>query len=101
MKPQMTEGRAAMIAQIALEPLAKAKAPPFVTVVVPCRNEEKHIGRCLESILANDYPKELLEILVLDGMSEDATREIVAGYGECHPMIRLVENPERHIPAAM
>jgi len=53
---------------------------PFVTVVVPCRNEEKHIARCLESILANDYPKDRMEILILDGMSEDRTREIVAGY---------------------
>lgn len=74
---------------------------PFVTVVVPCRNEVKRIVSCLESILANDYPKEQMEILVLDGMSEDGTREIVAGYGERHPIIRLVDNPQKHIPAAM
>ncbi len=102
MKPQTAEGRSAPeIATIASEPVAKAEALPFVTVVVPCRNEERHIGRCLESILANDYPKERLEILVLDGMSEDRTREIVAGYSERHPIIRRVDNPEKHIPAAM
>jgi len=72
-----------------------------VTVVVPCRNEEKHIARCLESILANDYPKDRMEILILDGMSEDRTREIVAGYSERHPLIRLVDNPKKHIPVAM
>jgi glycosyltransferase involved in cell wall biosynthesis len=100
MKPQTLEARGAPeIATIALEPVAKAL--PFVTVVVPCRNEEKHIGRCLESILANDYPKERMEILVLDGVSEDRTREIVASYSERHPIIRLVDNPEKHIPAAM
>jgi len=77
------------------------EALPFVTVVVPCRNEEKHIGRCLESILANDYPKERMEILVLDGMSEDKTREIVAGYADRFPCIRLVDNPQKHIPVAM
>ncbi len=102
MKPQTMEARSASeVATIALEPMTKAEALPFVTVVVPCRNEEKHIGRCLESILANDYPKERLEILVLDGMSEDRTREIVAGYREGHPIIRLVDNPEKHIPVAM
>jgi succinoglycan biosynthesis protein ExoA len=74
---------------------------PFVTVVVPCRNEEKHIGRCLESILENDYPKQRMEILVLDGMSEDRTREIVAGYSARYPMIRVVDNLKKNIPAAM
>src|SRR6266699_7044334 len=77
------------------------KALPFVSIIVPCRNEEKHIGRCLESILANDYPKERMEILVLDGMSEDKTREIVAGYADRFPCIRLVDNPQKHIPVAM
>lgn len=102
MKPQTVgAGNAATIARIAFEPATKAEALPFVTVVVPCRNEKKHIARCLESILANDYPKERMEILVLDGMSEDGTREIVAGYSERYPMIRLVDNPKKHIPVAM
>jgi len=38
---------------------------------------------------------------VLDGMSEDRTREIVAGYSERYPMVRLVDNPKKHIPVAM
>ncbi len=102
MKPQTVEERSAFEgAAVALEPVAKAEALPFVTVVVPCRNEEKHIGRCLESILANDYPKDRIEILVLDGMSEDRTREIVAKYSQRYPMIRLVDNPKKHIPVAM
>ena len=73
----------------------------FVSVIVPCRNEEKQIAHCLDSILANDYPKDRLEILVVDGMSEDSTGEIVRGYIERYPCVRLVENPEKHIPAAM
>jgi len=102
MKPQMAEACSAPeMATMALGPVTKAEALPFVTVVVPCRNEEKHIGRCLESILANDYPKERMEILVLDGMSEDKTREIVAGYADRFPCIRLVDNPQKHIPVAM
>ncbi len=102
MKPQTVEERSTPEgAAMALDPMAKAEALPFVTVVVPCRNEEKHIGRCLESILANDYPKERMEILVLDGMSEDRTREIVAAYAQRFQQIRLVDNPQKHIPVAM
>ena len=74
---------------------------PFVTIVIPCRNEEKHIARCLDSILANDYLEDSMEILVLDGMSEDKTREIVADYEARFTCIRLVDNPQRSIPAAM
>jgi glycosyltransferase involved in cell wall biosynthesis len=74
---------------------------PFVSVIVPCRNEEKQLAQCLDSILANDYPKDRMEILVVDGMSEDRTREIVNEYAERYPCVRLVENPEKHIPAAM
>src|SRR5260370_18577692 len=47
--------------------------PPFVSVIVPSRNEEKYIARCLDSLVANDYPKDRLESLVLDGRSEDKT----------------------------
>jgi succinoglycan biosynthesis protein ExoA len=80
---------------------APAESLPYVTVVVPCRNEENHIARCLESILANDYPKDRMEILVLDAMSSDRTREIVKSFCERYPMIRLVDNPEKHIPVAL
>jgi glycosyltransferase involved in cell wall biosynthesis len=74
---------------------------PLVSAVVPCRNEEKFIARCLDSIVANDYPRDRLEVLVLDGMSEDKTREIVESYARRYPFIRLVENPKKSIPAAM
>jgi len=53
---------------------------PFVSIIIPCRNEEKFIGKCLDSIIAQDYPKDRLEVLVVDGMSEDGTREIVERY---------------------
>ena len=48
-----------------------------VSIIIPCRNEEKFIGECLDSIIANDYPEDKLEILVVDGLSEDRTREII------------------------
>lgn len=74
---------------------------PSVSIVVPCRNEAAFIGNCLDSILANDYPKHRLEILVVDGMSEDGTRVIVQEYVHQYPVIRLVDNPKKIIPTAM
>lgn len=74
---------------------------PFVSVIVPCRNEEQHIGRCLESILASDYPHERMELLVVDGMSTDRTRDIVAWYAARYPVIRLLDNPRGITPAGL
>jgi glycosyltransferase involved in cell wall biosynthesis len=74
---------------------------PFISIIIPCRNEEKFIGSCLDSIIANDYPKERLEVLAIDGMSEDATRSVVTRYAQRYPWIRLVENPKRITPVAL
>lgn len=72
-----------------------------VSVIVPCRNEEKFIGKCLDCIIANDYPVERLEVLVVDGRSDDGTRGIVEKYAELAPFIRLLDNPGKIIPLAM
>jgi len=72
----------------------------FVSVVIPCRNEEKFIGKCLDSILANDYPKDRLELLVVDGGSEDRTREIVGEFTKKFSFIKLVDNPRKITPCA-
>ncbi len=74
---------------------------PTVSVIVPCRDEERYIARCLDSIAATDYPRERLEVLVVDGMSEDRTRAIVADYGVRYPFIRLLDNPGRIPPTAV
>lgn len=74
---------------------------PEVSIVIPCRNEEKHIANCLDSIMANDYPRDKLEILVVDGMSEDGTRGIVREYSKKYPFIKFLDNPKRVTPVAM
>jgi glycosyltransferase involved in cell wall biosynthesis len=74
---------------------------PFVSVLLACRNEEKYIARCLDSILVNDYPKDRLEILVMDGMSMDRTRGIIHEYAKRCSSLRLLDNPARSFPAAM
>src|SRR5207247_1185158 len=56
---------------------------------------------CLDSLLANDYPKESLEILVVDGVSDDGTRTVVERYAAMYPFIRLFDNPRRVTPTAL
>lgn len=74
---------------------------PFVSVLIPMHNEERHIARCLNSILANDYPQDRLEILVMDGMSTDRSRDIVREYAQRYPFILLLDNPRRIVPTAL
>ena len=74
---------------------------PQVSVIIPCRNEVRYIGDCLESLLANDYPKDRVELLVVDGMSDDGTRDVVRQYSRMHPSTQLVDNPRNVTPAAL
>ncbi len=53
-------------------------ASPLITIAMPCRDEEAHIEACIRSVQAQDWPGDRMEILVADGMSIDATREILA-----------------------
>ncbi len=74
---------------------------PMVSIVIPMRNEEKYIGKCLQSILENNYPLKKMEILLIDGISEDATREMAEGYTQRYPFIRLLDNHRKITPVAM
>lgn len=75
---------------------------PLVSILVPCRNEAAYIARCLSSVLAGDWPHERLEVLVVDGRSDDGTRDIVEAIGREHPgVVRLLDNPRRTTPAAL
>ncbi len=73
----------------------------IITVIIPCLNEEKYISHCLNDILISDYNKSKMEILVVDGMSSDETREIVALYGKKYAYIKLLDNPDKIVPKAM
>jgi glycosyltransferase involved in cell wall biosynthesis len=70
-------------------------------VVIPCRNEARYITVCLDSILANDYPRNRLEVLIADGMSEDGTREIIDKYSRLRSEVRCLDNPKRITPSAL
>lgn len=74
---------------------------PFVSIICPVYNEEKHIEHCIESVLQQDYPKDLLEILFIDGMSTDKTRTIIAQYTKEYSFIKLLDNPKKIVPCAL
>lgn len=72
----------------------KQKDLPKVSVIIPMRNEEKYIGKCLQSVIDQDYPRNLVEILVIDGMSDDGSRKIVSNFSQRYSNIKLIDNPE-------
>ncbi len=63
-----------------------------VAVIIPTLNEEKFIGACLDSVVAQSYPTEQMDIMVVDGGSRDGTHEIVCNYRKKYPNIRLLIN---------
>jgi succinoglycan biosynthesis protein ExoA len=68
---------------------------PRVTIAMPAYNEEHYIAACIASVQAQDYPRDLIEILVADGQSTDATRAILAELAAADPRIRVLDNPAR------
>lgn len=74
---------------------------PAASIVIPCRNEAKHIAACLKSVLAFEEIPGGFEIIVADGMSTDGTQEIVAKFAVQDSRVRLVDNPHRHTSAAL
>ena len=66
-----------------------------ISIIIPCRNEERFISKCLDSIINNDYPKDKLEVLVIEGRSTDRTREIIEDYANKYPFIKVLDNPKR------
>ncbi len=75
---------------------------PYVSVVIPCRNEERFIGKVLEKLVPQ-YDRERYEIIVADGISTDKTRRVVSEFSELNPevSVRLVDNRARTIPAGL
>tara|TARA_B100000900_G_scaffold395401_1_gene393750 strand:+ start:3557 stop:4543 length:987 start_codon:yes stop_codon:yes gene_type:complete len=73
----------------------------FVSVIIPCRDEEAYIGKCLSSILNNNFPKDLYEIIILDGKSKDNTVRIIKNFQRKYSNIKLFVNHEKTKPHAL
>lgn len=74
-----------------------------VSVVIPCFNEDKTIRLLLEALYQQTFPRDQLEVLIADGMSQDHTRDEIAAFQQQRPdlIIRIVDNPPRTIPSAL
>jgi len=72
-----------------------------VSIILPARNEVKYIEKCLHSILMQDYPKDKLEVLVVDGMSEDGTRQTINIFQNRDSRIKCIDNVLKTTPVAL
>ncbi len=72
-----------------------------VSVLIPCRNEVEAIGNCLDNVCNFEEPDGGFEVIVVDGMSNDGTREIILEKIRQYPNLILVDNPMKTIPYAM
>lgn len=71
------------------------------SIIIPTYNEQDYISNCIESILNQNYKKELLEIIIVDGSSTDDTILIVEELQKKNQKIKLKENPERRTPQSL
>ena len=72
-----------------------------VSVIIPSRNEEKYIAKCLESFMNQTYPKELYTVFIADGRSTDKTRDIIKEYSKKYNNIKLIDNIGLTAPKGM
>jgi cellulose synthase/poly-beta-1,6-N-acetylglucosamine synthase-like glycosyltransferase len=68
---------------------------PSVSIIIPMRNEGNHIHSCLESVVAQDYPAESMEVLVVDGGSTDHSCRVVERYVQQYANLTLLDNPQQ------
>lgn len=75
---------------------------PFVSILMPVRNEQAFIRYSLAAVLNQNYPDDLVEVLVIDGLSDDGTRDIVQELGRTSvPQVTLLDNPAGIVPPAL
>src|SRR5262249_40396084 len=75
---------------------------PFVSVIVPVRNEAEFIGDLMNAVLAQDYPSDRFEVIVADGMSSDGTRDILLTLASQHrERLTVLDNRRRIVPAGL
>lgn len=83
--------------------LARMTNQPFVSVIIPCYNEESTIRKLLEALRAQTYPLAKMEVVISDGLSTDATRDVIAAFQKEHSdlSVRVVDNQARTIPSGV
>lgn len=71
-----------------------------VSVVIPCRNEKQFIAGCVQSVFSSNYAGGL-EVLVVDGISDDGTRDLLEEMCKSEPKLRVLDNPRRDTASAL
>ena len=74
---------------------------PFVSVLMPVRNEAAFIRRSVAAVLAQDYPRDRIEIIIADGLSNDGTREAIKAVQLQHPSVNLIDNPGKIVSTGL
>ena len=74
---------------------------PFVSILIPIRNEVDSIEDCLAGVFSQDYPMERIEILVADGMSDDGTQQKLQTLQDEHPNLFVFDNPQKIVPTGL
>lgn len=74
---------------------------PFVSVIVPVRNEEEHLERCLKAIVSQEYPQGHIEVIVADGESTDRTRQVASQFCADWQNVKLIQNPGKIVSTAL
>ena len=75
---------------------------PFVSVVLPIYNEKRYIKSCVDSLFSQDYPRERMEWIFVDGVSTDGTLPFLEEIHNANPaLVRILSNPKRTAPYAM
>jgi glycosyltransferase involved in cell wall biosynthesis len=81
--------------------MSTQQTSPQLTVIIPTRNEASFIDRCLSSVFAADLLPGGFEVFVVDGMSQDSTRQILSGWIPDHANLTMLDNPLGTVPSAM
>ena len=72
-----------------------------VSIVIPMLNEEKYIGKCLMSLVNQDWEGPPLDVIIVDGLSQDRSQVIVKGFMSNFSLLRIIENPRRITPISL
>ena len=77
--------------------------PPKVSIIVPCFNEQATIRSLLDALYWQTFPREWMEVIIADGLSQDGTRDVIAAYHHDFPdlHVRVVDNTARNIPSGL
>lgn len=71
-----------------------------VSVIIPCYNDERYIGQCLDSVVHQERANELLEVVVINDGSTDGSSDIIKSYCERYPYVRMITQKNAGLSAA-